>query len=74
VTERTAISRDQAPPRPTSLSSLDTPVLTADLDLVERNIAALQGYCDEHGLDFRPHIKTHKLPEIARMQVDAGAG
>jgi D-serine deaminase-like pyridoxal phosphate-dependent protein len=56
-----------------SLSSLETPALTVDLDLVERNIAALQGYCDEHGLAFRPHIKTHKLPELARMQADAGA-
>jgi D-serine deaminase-like pyridoxal phosphate-dependent protein len=56
-----------------SLSNLDTPVLTVDLDRVERNIAALQSYCDEHGLACRPHIKTHKLPEIARMQLDAGA-
>jgi D-serine deaminase-like pyridoxal phosphate-dependent protein len=56
-----------------SLSILETPALTVDLDLVERNIAALQGYCDEHGLACRPHIKTHKLPEIARLQVEAGA-
>jgi D-serine deaminase-like pyridoxal phosphate-dependent protein len=56
-----------------SLSSLETPALTVDLDLVERNIAAMQRYCDEHGLAFRPHIKTHKLPEIARLQVEAGA-
>ena len=33
----------------------------------------MQGYCDEHGLAFRPHIKTHKLPAIAHMQVRAGA-
>ena len=31
------------------------------------------GYCDEHGLAFRPHIKTHKLPAIAYMQLRAGA-
>jgi D-serine deaminase-like pyridoxal phosphate-dependent protein len=55
------------------LSSLDTPVATVDLDAVERNIARFQGYCDEHGLAFRPHIKTHKLPAIAHMQVRAGA-
>src|SRR5207245_1742818 len=58
---------------PLRLDELETPVLTADLDAVERNIAAMQGYCDEHGLVLRPHIKTHKLPEVARMQVDAGA-
>ena len=55
------------------VTSLDTPVATVDLDAVERNIARMQGYCDEHGLDFRPHIKTHKLPAIAHMQVRAGA-
>ena len=52
---------------------LDTPVLVADLDAVERNIARMQRYCDEHGLALRPHVKTHKLPEIAQLQVDAGA-
>jgi D-serine deaminase-like pyridoxal phosphate-dependent protein len=51
----------------------DTPVLTVDLDAVERNIGRLQAYCDEKGFVLRPHIKTHKLPPIARMQVDAGA-
>lgn len=55
------------------VASLDTPFATVDLDAVERNITRMQGYCDEHGLDFRPHVKTHKLPAIARMQVEAGA-
>src|SRR6266850_7103980 len=56
------------------IEELDTPALVADLDAVERNIARMQAYCDEHALALRPHIKTHKLPEIARMQLDAGAG
>jgi D-serine deaminase-like pyridoxal phosphate-dependent protein len=55
------------------LDELDTPVLTADLDAVERNIAGMQRYCSEHGLALRPHIKTHKLPAIAHKQVAAGA-
>ena len=55
------------------LTSLDTPFATVDLDAVERNIARMQSYCDEHGLAFRPHIKTHKIPAIAQMQVAAGA-
>jgi D-serine deaminase-like pyridoxal phosphate-dependent protein len=55
------------------IDELETPVLTADLGAIERNIAGMQGYCDEHGIALRPHIKTHKLPQIARMQVDAGA-
>ena len=55
------------------LSDLETPVLTADLDAIERNISRMQAYCDEHGVELRPHIKTHKLPELARRQLEAGA-
>ena len=33
----------------------------------------MQAYCDEHGVALRPHIKTHKLPELARLQLEAGA-
>jgi len=56
-----------------SLAELETPVVTLDLDVVERNIAAMQRYCDEHGLALRPHIKTHKSIELARLQLEAGA-
>ncbi|WP_156040207.1 alanine racemase [Alicyclobacillus macrosporangiidus] len=52
---------------------LDTPCVVIDLDVMERNIRTMQSYCDQHGLAFRPHIKTHKIPEIAHMQVRAGA-
>jgi D-serine deaminase-like pyridoxal phosphate-dependent protein len=52
---------------------LDTPALYVDLDAMERNIARMQEKCREWGVDLRPHTKTHKIPEIARMQLDAGA-
>ncbi len=55
------------------VGDLPTPFLTLDLDAVERNIARWQAYCDAHGLALRAHVKTHKLPRIAGMQVDAGA-
>ena len=51
----------------------DTPALTVDLDAVERNIRRLQEHCDREGLANRPHIKTHKLPGVAHMQLAAGA-
>lgn len=54
------------------IDELETPALTSDLDAVERTVAAMQGYCDEHGLALRPHVKMHKLPEVARLQIDAG--
>jgi D-serine deaminase-like pyridoxal phosphate-dependent protein len=54
-------------------TELDTPALTIDLDIVERNIATTQQYYTERGLGFRPHIKTHKLPILAHKQIAAGA-
>ena len=44
-----------------------------DEDRLTANIARAQAYMDEHGLAFRPHIKTHKLASVAAAQVAAGA-
>ncbi|MBC7811742.1 MAG: alanine racemase [Burkholderiales bacterium] len=52
---------------------LETPSVLIDLDRMEANIQRMQDYCNQYGLDFRPHIKTHKIPDIARMQIEAGA-
>ena len=52
---------------------LDTPELVVDLDVVERNAARLQRALDERGVALRPHVKTHKSPELARIQIEAGA-
>src|ERR1700755_3306102 len=43
------------------------------MDKVERNIARIQKACEDAGVANRPHIKTHKNPTIAKMQVKAGA-
>ncbi len=51
----------------------DTPVVTIELDIMEANIHRLQAYYDTHGIGNRPHIKTHKIPAIAKQQVAAGA-
>jgi D-serine deaminase-like pyridoxal phosphate-dependent protein len=52
---------------------LDTPALYVDLDVLERNIARMQERCRVWGVALRPHVKTHKIPEIAQLQLDAGA-
>ncbi|HKR10175.1 MAG TPA: alanine racemase [Gemmatimonadaceae bacterium] len=52
---------------------LDTPALYVDLDAMARNIREMQEQCRGWGVGLRPHVKTHKIPEIARMQLDAGA-
>lgn len=58
---------------PTTLDDLETPAVVVDLDILEANIARLQRYLSAHHLANRPHIKTHKIPAIAHMQVAAGA-
>ncbi|GAB4579885.1 MAG: D-TA family PLP-dependent enzyme [Anaerolineales bacterium] len=55
------------------MMTLDTPSAIVDLDLLAANIHRLQTYLDEHGLANRPHIKTHKIPAIAHLQMEAGA-
>lgn len=52
---------------------IDTPAVLVDLDIAEANIERFQAHCDSHGLRLRPHIKTHKLPCLARRQIEAGA-
>jgi D-serine deaminase-like pyridoxal phosphate-dependent protein len=55
------------------ISQLDTPVPIIDLNCVEANIARMQSHANAHSVALRPHIKTHKLPILARKQLEAGA-
>ena len=50
-----------------------TPAVVIDLDRVEANIARVQALCAKAGVANRPHIKTHKIPALAKMQIEAGA-
>lgn len=56
-----------------TLHELETPSVLIDLEKMTRNIERMQSRCDALNLNFRPHVKTHKIPEIAQMQMDAGA-
>ena len=58
----------------TPIEDLPTPAVLVDLDVVERNIASMQARARAAGVRLRPHAKTHKAPQIGRMQLDAGAG
>jgi D-serine deaminase-like pyridoxal phosphate-dependent protein len=57
----------------TLVAELDTPAVVVDLDIVEANIARAQTILDSAGVANRPHIKTHKIPALAKMQMQAGA-
>ncbi len=52
---------------------LSTPALMVDLDVVERNLDRMARMCREQSVGLRPHTKTHKTPEVARLQMERGA-
>lgn len=56
-----------------SRAALNTPVLVLDLDILDRNIAAMAALVKTHGVTLRPHAKTHKSVDIAKRQLAAGA-
>ncbi len=61
------------PKQGSSIYDLDTPTTLIDLDRLEKNIREWQAHADKCKVQFRSHIKTHKIPEIAHMQIAAGA-
>ncbi len=67
------VGRALLPVAAKTIAGIDTPAVVIDLDVVQRNIQRFQDYCDIHRLNLRPHIKTHKIPALAHLQVKAGA-
>ncbi len=56
-----------------TLDGLSTPCAVVDLARLEANLRDMADLASTHGKQLRPHIKTHKCIEIARMQRDLGA-
>jgi D-serine deaminase-like pyridoxal phosphate-dependent protein len=54
-------------------SEITTPALILDRDVVKANLALMQRLMKDKPAKLRPHIKVHKSPHIARMQIEAGA-
>jgi D-serine deaminase-like pyridoxal phosphate-dependent protein len=52
---------------------VDTPALLVDEAILHQNIAEMAAAAKSFGVALRPHIKTHKSPKIARLQIAAGA-
>jgi D-serine deaminase-like pyridoxal phosphate-dependent protein len=55
------------------IESIDTPFLQLDLDTLASNIRFISTYCREQQCAWRPHSKAHKSPQIAHIQIAAGA-
>ncbi|MBW8297035.1 DSD1 family PLP-dependent enzyme [Sphingopyxis sp.] len=56
-----------------SRADLNTPVLVLDVEVLDRNIAAMAALIAAKGIALRPHAKTHKSVDIALRQIAAGA-
>lgn len=56
-----------------SFHDLETPALLLDLDVLNVNLQFMADLCKENNIALRPHIKTHKCVEVAKMQLEYGA-
>jgi D-serine deaminase-like pyridoxal phosphate-dependent protein len=57
----------------TNFPEIDTPALLIEKSIMERNIKEMQALARKNGIRLRSHIKTHKIPVLAHMQIAAGA-
>jgi D-serine deaminase-like pyridoxal phosphate-dependent protein len=55
------------------VTDLSTPALVVDLDVFEGNIASMVAMVGGTGKSVRPHVKTHRTPELARRQLGGPA-
>src|SRR5215218_1351239 len=56
------------------LQNIKTPSLVLDAGRVRRNAERMSACIRELGASLRPHVKTHKCVEVARIQTEGGAG
>lgn len=52
---------------------IDTPAIIVDFDVMIRNIRDMAKLAKDRGVKLRAHIKTHKVPEIAKIQLEEGS-
>ena len=52
---------------------IETPAIILDMRKIKKNINRMQEMADMMGLKLRPHVKTHKMPELAKLQIARGA-
>jgi D-serine ammonia-lyase len=57
-----------------SVPDLRTPAFIVELSNVRSNAARMLNKAQNWGIQLRPHVKTHKTKELARIQVDPNFG
>lgn len=56
-----------------SIDTLPTPAMIVEMAAMEANLTELARLCKAAALNFRPHVKTHKTPEVGHLQMASGA-
>lgn len=59
--------------QPVSVEQIQTPAPLVEVSRVVRNLDRMASYAGAHGLQLRPHVKTHKTPVIGAAQIRRGA-
>ena len=52
---------------------VETPALVVDRPTLRRNLDEMATIAREHGVELLPHAKTHRMTELARLQIESGA-
>ena len=55
------------------IESIETPALLIEKSIMEANLDRMQKLANDNKIMLRPHIKTHKMPRLAKLQVARGA-
>ena len=55
------------------IADLPTPCVVVERDRLDANLRRMQALADREGVRLRPHVKTHKSVELARLQRERGA-
>jgi D-serine deaminase-like pyridoxal phosphate-dependent protein len=58
---------------PNWYNDVTTPALVLNYEQLVKNVQTMANFAKENNIKLRPHIKTHKCPEIGKMQLEAGA-
>ncbi len=58
---------------PLKEKDIDTPAVLIERAILKKNLHEMQSLADKHNLGLRVHVKTHKIPELARLQIKTGA-
>lgn len=58
---------------PTTKAEIETPALLVDLDAMEENLRTMAQFFQGKPAKLRPHFKNHRVLELAKRQLQAGA-